>query len=120
MRSIAVLKPNLPVCIIGETIEEYAVAHHCSVVYQFVGHGVGVDFHEGPQIAHYRNSMQVPLVPGMTFTIEPMINAGVPEVDVDKIDEWTARTHDRAPSAQWEHTILITETGHEILTPWTR
>ncbi|MBA3957675.1 MAG: methionyl aminopeptidase [Parachlamydiaceae bacterium] len=118
MRAIAILKPGVPVSAIGEAIESYAVSKGCSVVNQFVGHGVGVDFHEGPQIPHYRNNLNIPLVPGMTFTIEPMINAGVREGFVDPFDKWTARTRDGKASAQWEHTLLITETGHEILTPW--
>jgi methionyl aminopeptidase len=120
MRSIAILKPGLPISAIGDAIEAYAVPHHCSVVNQFVGHGVGVDFHEGPQIPHCRNSIKVPLVPGMTFTIEPMINAGVREAVIDPNDRWTARTQDGKASAQWEHTLLITDNGYEILTPWKR
>lgn len=120
MRSIAPLKPGVSVSKIGAIIDDYATSHDCSVVYQFVGHGVGVAFHEGPQVPHYRNNLNIPLVPGMTFTIEPMINAGVAEGIIDKIDHWTTRTKDGLPSAQWEHTILITETGHEILTTWKR
>ena len=120
MRSIALLKPGIPISLIGETIESYANSRKCSVVYQFVAHGVGVDFHEGPQIAHCRNHNSVILVPGMTFTIEPMINAGVREAIIDPTDQWTARTKDKRASAQWEHTLLITETGHEILTTWQR
>lgn len=118
MRSIAVLKPNVPISEIGCTIEPFAVSKGCSVVNQFVGHGTGVYFHEGPQIPHFKNSLQTLLVPGMTFTIEPMINAGVREAVIDRIDKWTARTRDAKPSAQWEHTLLITDTGYEILTPW--
>lgn len=120
MRSIAILKPGVLVSAIGETIESYARANGCSVVYQFVAHGVGVDFHEGPQIPHCKNNLKIPLVPGMTFTIEPMINIGVPHAVIDEKDEWVARTADGKPSAQWEHTLLITESGHEILTPWVR
>jgi methionyl aminopeptidase len=118
MRSIAILKPGLPISAIGDAIEGYAVPHHCSVVDQFVGHGVGVDFHEGPQIPHSRNAVKILLVPGMTFTIEPMINAGIREAVIDPHDRWTARTKDGRASAQWEHTLLITEDGYEILTPW--
>ncbi len=118
MQSIEVLKPNVPVSMIGEIIEAYAKKHGCSVVDQFVGHGVGIEFHENPQIPHHKNSMTIPLAPGMTFTIEPMINKGVKEAVVDPKDKWTARTKDGKPSAQWEHTLLITETGCEILTPW--
>lgn len=120
MRSIEPLKPGVPLSIIGETIESHAIARGCSVVYQFVAHGVGVQFHEGPQIPHNRNSLHIKLVPGMTFTIEPMINAGEREAVIDPYDQWTARTIDNKPSAQWEHTILITENGHEILTNWKR
>lgn len=120
MRSIAILRPGIPIYQIGEVIEDFATAHHCSVVNQFVGHGVGVAFHEAPQIPHCRNRNQILLVPGMTFTIEPMINAGVREAVIDPIDKWTARTRDKKASGQWEHTLLITENGHEILTPWRR
>ncbi|MDF2577271.1 MAG: map1 [Chlamydiales bacterium] len=116
MKSIEILKPGLPLSKIGETIEDYATKHSCSVVYQFVGHGVGVGFHEGPQVFHNRNQQHIPLIPGMTFTIEPMINAGVPHAVIDMRDGWTARTRDGKPSAQWEHTVLITDTGYEILT----
>lgn len=120
MRSIAILKPGIPVFKIGEVIEHYATTQGCSVVYQFVGHGVGVEFHEGPQIPHCQNSVNILLVPGMTFTIEPMINAGVRDAVVDPKDKWTARTKDGKPSAQWEHTVLITDDSHEILTTWKR
>ena len=120
MRSIAVLKPGLPISKIGEVIEDYATSRGCSVVNQFVGHGVGVEFHEGPQIPHHRNQNNILLAHGMTFTIEPMINAGVREAIIDSRDHWTARTQDGRASAQWEHTILITEEGHEILTTWKR
>lgn len=119
MQSIAPLKPGVPLNIIGDIIENYAHSKGCSVVNQFVGHGVGVEFHEGPQVAHNRNKMTLMLIPGMTFTIEPMINAGVREAVVDPTDQWTARTRDGRASAQWEHTLLITDTGCEILTPWT-
>ena len=120
MKSIEPLKPGVLVSAIGEIIEAHAIQRGCSVVYQFVGHGVGVEFHEGPQIPHNRNSVNIPLVAGMTFTIEPMINAGTREGVIDSFDHWTARTRDGRASAQWEHTILITETGHEVLTPWKR
>lgn len=120
MRSIAVLKPGVALCEIGEVIESYAEARGCSVVNQFVGHGVGVKFHEGPQIFHNRNHSKITLVEGMTFTIEPMINAGLREAVIDESNMWVARTIDGKPSAQWEHTVLITSHGHEILTPWQR
>lgn len=120
MRAIAILKPGIPVMQIGEVIESYATSMGCSVVNQFVAHGVGVDFHEGPQVAHHRNHNKILLVPGMTFTIEPMINAGVREAVIDPLDKWTARTKDNRASGQWEHTVLITPDGHEVLTNWVR
>lgn len=116
MQSIQILKPGLLICEIANVIEPYAIAHQCSVVYQFVGHGTGVHFHEAPQIPHHLNKIRVPLAEGMTFTIEPMINAGVASGYVDTKDQWTAKTNDGKPSAQWEHTLLITENGYEILT----
>lgn len=120
MRSIEILKPGIPVSAIGDVIENYAHSKGCSVVNQFVGHGVGVHFHENPQIPHSKNNVGILLVPGMTFTIEPMINAGVRGAIIDSKDHWTARTKDGRASGQWEHTILITETGHEVLTTWKR
>lgn len=116
MRSIAILKPGVMIYEIGNVIENYAQAHGCSVVNQFTGHGIGLAFHEAPQICHHFNHTKIPLIEGMTFTIEPMINAGVRTAIIDPIDEWTARTEDGRPSAQWEHTLLITASGHEILT----
>ncbi len=118
MNSIAILKPGVFVSAIGDAITDHAEANNCSVVHQFVGHGVGIRFHEGPQVPHCRNSVDIPLLPGMIFTIEPMINAGSPDAVIDSKDYWTARTPDGKPSAQFEHTILITEDGHEILTTW--
>jgi methionyl aminopeptidase len=120
MKAIEICKPGVEILQIGNVIEEYAKTHKCSVVHQFVGHGVGLRFHENPQVAHCYNSCNVPMAPGMIFTIEPMINAGVREAIVDSNDEWTARTKDGKMSAQFEHTILITEESHEILTNWKR
>lgn len=119
MRSLAIVRPGVLVHEIGDIIEDYATSKGCSVVSMFVAHGVGNEFHEGPQIPHCRNDIGIPLVEGMTFTIEPMINAGVREGVVDKNDRWTARTKDGRASAQWEHTLLVTPSGVEILTPWT-
>ena len=116
MRAIKILRPGVPISQIGEVIEDYATREGCSVVNQFVAHGVGLDFHEPPHIPHHYNNIDIPLVPGMTFTIEPMINAGVREGKIDPNDHWTACTLDNKPSAQWEHTILITEESYEILT----
>lgn len=121
MQSIAILRPGIPVSAIGDVIEKHARSKGCSVVNQFVGHGIGMEFHEsGLQIPHNYNRIQTPLAPGMTFTIEPMINAGVRDAEIDEDNEWTAYTRDRRASAQWEHTLLITDNGHEILTTWKR
>lgn len=115
-RAISILKPGILICDIGKVIEDYASSKGCSVVDQFVGHGTGIMFHEPPQVSHHYNNVQIPLAAGMTFTIEPMINAGVRSAVIDPKDHWTARTTDGRASAQWEHTVLITETGYEILT----
>ncbi len=117
-QAVNVLRPGGTVGEIGTAIEKCAHARHCSVVDVFVGHGIGLGFHEPPNIPHYANQSKVALSPGMVFTIEPMINAGVKEVEIDATDCWTARTRDRRASAQWEHTLLITEQGCEVLTPW--
>lgn len=114
MRGIKVCAPGVPLNAIGQAIEDYARSQGCSVVNQFVGHGVGLKFHEPPQIFHHYNQITTPMAPGMIFTVEPMINAGVREAVFDE-NRWTARTRDGKPSAQWEHTILITDNGHEIL-----
>lgn len=102
---------------IGFAISRYVKMKGFSVVYEFCGHGVGLQFHEEPQIDHTARRNSGPIMrPGMTFTIEPMINEGKPGTVVDKIDKWTARTVDKKLSAQFEHTILVTETGFEVLT----
>lgn len=116
MRSLDILAPGLAINKIGDVIQSYAEDHNCSVVTQFVGHGVGLRFHEPPQVPHHRTQIDTPLAAGMIFTIEPMINAGKKEAVIDKHDKWTARTIDNKPSAQWEHTVLITDTGYEVLT----
>lgn len=101
---------------IGHAISKYAKSQGYSVVYEFCGHGVGVHFHEEPQVDHTSRRNTGPVMkPGMTFTIEPMINQGRPGTVVDKTDKWTARTVDKKLSAQFEHTILVTETGFEVL-----
>jgi methionyl aminopeptidase len=102
---------------IGYAIQEYVRKFGFSIVTAFCGHGVGVEFHEEPQINHTapKNSGPV-MAPGMIFTIEPMINAGVPGAIVDEQDHWTARTEDGLLSAQYEHTVLVVEDGCEILT----
>ncbi|MCF8357174.1 MAG: type I methionyl aminopeptidase [Prolixibacteraceae bacterium] len=102
---------------IGHVIGQFVRSKGYSVVYEFCGHGVGIEFHEEPQVEHSarRNSGAV-MKPGMIFTIEPMINEGKPRTRVDKHDGWTARTVDGKLSAQFEHTVLVTPTGVEILT----
>lgn len=116
--AISILKPGLLLSEIGRIIEKYAKSKGCSVVYQFVGHGVGLKFHEPPQVLHYANNVDIPLAPGMIFTIEPMINAGAPETVMDPVTKWIVHSVDGKPSAQWEHTVLITENGYEILTSY--
>ncbi len=102
---------------IGFAISRYAIAQGFSVVYEYCGHGVGIEFHEEPQVDHAARKNSGPkMKPGMTFTIEPMINEGKPRVKIDETDGWTARTIDKKLSAQFEHTILVTETGSEVLT----
>ncbi len=102
---------------IGYEISEYAHNHGYSVVYEFCGHGVGLQFHEDPEVSHIASkNTGKRMRPGMIFTIEPMINTGKARCKVDKEDGWTARTIDGGLSAQYEHTILITESGHEALT----
>lgn len=115
-KAIAVVKPGAMISEIGEAIENYAHSQKCSVVHQFVAHGVGCDFHEPPQIPHHKNELHIPIEAGMTFTIEPMINLGLAEAVIDHKDKWTARTIDGKLSAQCEHTILVTDSGCEILT----
>lgn len=102
---------------IGFVISRLAKAKGYSVVYEFCGHGVGIDFHEEPQVDHTaRRNTGPEMKPGMIFTIEPMINEGKPRASVDSNDGWTARTTDNKLSAQFEHTVLVTHTGCEVLT----
>ena len=102
---------------IGRVIEELSHGRGLSVVRDFTGHGIGQKFHEPPAVLHYRDaSLRFPMQAGMTFTIEPMLNVGTHRVMVSREDGWTARTMDGALSAQFEHTLLVTETGCEVLT----
>lgn len=115
-RGIAAVKPNARIGDIGAAIQEYAEPHGFSVVRDFVGHGINRIFHAPPQIPHYGDRGKgKKLRPGMVFTIEPMINEGTWEVELQS-DQWTALTKDRKLSAQFEHTIAVTESGVEILT----
>jgi methionyl aminopeptidase len=113
---IAEVKPGARLGDIGAAIQEFAQAHGCSVVRDFVGHGIGRKFHEEPKVEHYgQRGKGKRLKAGMTFTIEPMVNLGSWEVKILD-DEWTAVTADGSLSAQFEHTVLVTPTGVEILT----
>ena len=116
--SIEMVKPGNTLGDIGYAIQEYAEGEGCSVVKEFVGHGVGFEFHEPPQVLHYGKAGKgIKLVPGMVFTIEPMINLGSRELTILD-DNWTAITKDGSLSAQFEQTILVTENGFESLTPY--
>jgi methionyl aminopeptidase len=116
MRGIAAIRPGATTGDIGFAIQEFAESERCSVVRDFCGHGVGRLFHDVPNILHYGSPGDgVPLKPGMIFTVEPMINLGRPHVKV-LADGWTAVTRDRSLSAQFEHSVGVTETGYEIFT----
>jgi methionyl aminopeptidase len=116
MRGIAAVRPGATTGDIGYAIQEYAERERCSVVRDFCGHGVGRLFHDVPNILHYGSPGEgIELRPGMIFTIEPMINLGRPQVKI-LADGWTAVTRDRSLSAQYEHTVGVTATGHEIFT----
>ncbi|MBA3013111.1 MAG: type I methionyl aminopeptidase [Proteobacteria bacterium] len=117
-RGIEAIVPGATVGDIGHAIQRYAEAQGCSVVREFVGHGVGIDFHEQPQVLHFGSPGKgVVLVPGMVLTIEPMINLGKKELYVLE-DKWTAVTSDGSLSAQFEQTLLVTQEGYESLTPY--
>jgi methionyl aminopeptidase len=116
MRGVAEVAPGKHTGDIGAAIQEYAEGQRCSVVRDFCGHGVGLLFHDAPNILHYgRRGEGVEMRPGMIFTIEPMINLGRPGVKV-LADGWTAVTRDRSLSAQFEHTVGVTQSGCEIFT----
>ena len=113
---IEMVRPGIRLGDIGHAIQRHAESHRCSVVREYCGHGIGKRFHEDPQVLHYgKPNTGVELVPGMTFTIEPMINAGKRHTKLLP-DGWTVITKDHSISAQWEHTILVTETGYEVFT----
>ncbi len=115
-KGILQVKPGAKLGDIGHAIQKFAEGHGFSVVRELCGHGIGQGFHEDPQVLHYgRPGTGVELVPGMVFTIEPMINAG--KRDIKELgDGWTIVTKDRSLSAQWEHTVAVTETGFDVLT----
>ncbi len=113
---IRMVRPGIRLGDIGHAIQHHAESHNFSVVREYCGHGIGKEFHEEPQVLHYGSPGTGALLePGMTFTIEPMVNAGKRNVSLLP-DDWTVITKDRSLSAQWEHTILVTEDGVEVLT----
>jgi methionyl aminopeptidase len=113
---IDMVKPGIYLGDIGHAIQKHAESNRCSVVREYCGHGIGRVFHEDPQVLHYGTpGTGEKLIPGMTFTIEPMINAGKPHTRLMP-DQWTVVTKDHSLSAQWEHTLLVTDSGCEVLT----
>ncbi len=115
-KGIRTVRPGAHLGDIGAVIQRHAEGHGFSVVREFCGHGIGRQFHEEPQVLHYgRNGTGLKLQPGMVFTIEPMINAGRAAIRC-LADGWTVVTADHSLSAQWEHTVLVTETGYEVFT----
>jgi len=113
---IRAVKPGVALGDIGALIQQHAESHGYSIVREFCGHGIGRKFHEEPQVLHYgRPGVGLRLQAGMTFTIEPMVNAGRPAIR-ELADGWTIVTKDHSLSAQWEHTVLVTDTGYEVLT----
>lgn len=115
--AIDMVKPGVRLGDIGHAIQQYAEKRHYSVVREYCGHGIGRIFHEEPQVLHYgRPNTGLELQAGMTFTIEPMINAGSRYTRLSKSDGWTVTTKDRRLSAQWEHTLAVLDDGCEVLT----
>jgi methionyl aminopeptidase len=115
-KAIKTVKPNSTLGDIGHAIQTYFKSEGYSVVREYCGHGIGQEMHEEPQVTHYgRPNTGMTLRPGMTFTIEPMINQGKAAIKTLS-DDWTVVTKDNKLSAQWEHTILVTDTGYEVLT----
>ena len=116
MKGIDMVKPGIRLGDIGHTIQQHTRSQRFTIVREFCGHGIGEGFHEDPQVLHYGTpGTREKLEPGMIFTIEPMLNAGKSATKVLS-DGWTVVTRDKSLSAQYEHTVLVTETGHEIMT----
>ena len=116
VKGIDAVKPGAKTGDIGHAIQTHAESNHYSIVREYCGHGIGSAFHEEPQILHYgKPGTGIDLVPGMTFTIEPMVNQGKRHSKL-LADEWTVVTKDRSLSAQWEHTLVVTESGYQLLT----
>ena len=115
-KGIELVRPGAHLGDIGHAIQQFVESHGYSVVQEYCGHGIGRGFHEDPQVLHYGSpGTGIQLQAGMTFTIEPMVNAGKRNVKLLP-DGWTVVTKDRKPSAQWEHTLLVTTDGYEVLT----
>ena len=115
-KGIELVRPGTHLGDIGHAIQQFVESHGYSVVQEYCGHGIGRGFHEDPQVLHYGSpGTGIQLQAGMTFTIEPMVNAGKRNVKLLP-DGWTVVTKDRKPSAQWEHTLLVTADGYEVLT----
>jgi methionyl aminopeptidase len=116
-KAINIVKPGITLGDIGHTVQQHGEANHYSIVREYCGHGIGRIFHEQPQVLHYgKPNTGIKLVEGMTFTIEPMLNAGTRFTKLSKKDGWTVTTKDRRLSAQWEHTLAVTSDGCEVLT----
>ena len=116
-KAIDIVKPGITLGDIGHIIQTYAEANRYSVVREYCGHGIGKIFHEEPQVLHYgQPNTGLMIEEGMTFTIEPMINAGTRHTKLSRRDGWTVTTRDRRLSAQWEHTLAVTSDGCEVLT----
>ena len=114
--AIKAIRPGVDLTVVGDIIQPIAEKNSFSVVRDYCGHGVGREFHQEPEVLHFRNRNHFTLEAGMTFTIEPMINAGTWKCRVNKHNGWTVTTQDGQPSAQYEHTLLVTDDGVEILT----
>jgi methionyl aminopeptidase len=116
-KAIDIVRPGITLGDIGNIIQQYAESNHYSVVREYCGHGIGRIFHEEPQVLHYgQPNTGLRIEEGMTFTIEPMINAGTRHTKLSRKDGWTVTTRDRRLSAQWEHTLAVTADGCEVLT----
>jgi len=116
-KAIEIIRPGTTLGDIGHIIQQHAESNYYSVVREYCGHGIGEVFHEDPQVLHYgKAGTGLVLEEGMTFTVEPMLNAGKRHVKLNARDGWTVTTKDGRPSAQWEHTLAVTKTGVEVLT----
>ena len=116
VKGIELVKPGATLGDIGHVIQQHAESNGCSVVREYCGHGIGRVFHEDPQVVHYgQPGTGIELVRGMVFTIEPMVNLGGPATRLMR-DDWTVKTKDRSLSAQWEHTLAVTDEGFDVLT----